>query len=139
MRLTRFTDYGLRMLMIMAKEPDRLHATQEIASRLGLSRHHLQKIVQTLVDHGVLETQRGLAGGARLAKHPSALRLGILIDILERDQALVECLKPDGGGLCNLDMGCRLKTRLKRAEQRFIEDLNQSTLADIAITSRLAA
>ena len=132
MRLTSFTDYGLRMLMVMAREPERLYSTQEIAEMLALSRHHLQKIVQTLADAGVLETQRGVAGGARLAKAPSAYRLGALVNILERDQTLVECLSPEQGA-CSLEGGCRLKSRLKRASRRFIDDLNQSTLADIAL------
>lgn len=45
MRLTSFTDYGLRMLMRMAGEPDRAFSTAELAGDFGLSRHHLAKIM----------------------------------------------------------------------------------------------
>ena len=46
MRLTAFTDYGLRMLMRMAGEPDRAFSTADLAADLGLSRNHLAKIMQ---------------------------------------------------------------------------------------------
>lgn len=137
MRLKSFTDYGLRMLMLMAQDPTRLYSAQELADALSLSRNHLQKIIQTLADAHIVETQRGVSGGARLVKAPAAIRLGTLVDMLERDQALVECLKPDAKGLCSIEIGCRLKSRLKRAERRFIDDLNQSTLADIALAAHV--
>lgn len=52
MRLTSFTDYGLRMLMRMARAPDRPFSTAELADEFGLSRHHLTKIMQRLVRGG---------------------------------------------------------------------------------------
>jgi len=48
MRLTSFTNYGLRMLMRMASASDRAFSTAELADELGLSRHHLTKIMQRL-------------------------------------------------------------------------------------------
>ena len=45
MRLTAFTDYGLRALMRLAGEPERLFTTEEIAREFDISRHHLTKVV----------------------------------------------------------------------------------------------
>ena len=48
MRLTSFTDFGLRMLMRMASAPDRAFSSAELAAEFDLSRHHLAKIMQRL-------------------------------------------------------------------------------------------
>jgi len=132
MRLTNFTDYGMRMLMRMASEPSRTYSASELAFELNLSRHHLQKIIQRLADGGILTTQRGNSGGVRLAHAPSNFRVGEVVSLLERDQSLVECLA-DTLCSCSLETGCRLKARLRRAERAFIDDLNKTTLQDIAL------
>ena len=71
MRLTSFTDFGLRMLMRMAADPSRANSTAELAEALGLSRNHLAKIIQHLARAGLIETRRGGGGGAVLARPAS--------------------------------------------------------------------
>lgn len=135
MRLTSFTDYGLRMLMRMAAAPDCSLSTAQLSEEFGLSRHHLAKIMQRLVEAGVVTTRRGSGGGARLVTAPQNLKLGDLVEILEDGQALVECFA-SGGGNCSIVRHCRLRNRLQSAGKAFLADLNQSTLADISLATR---
>ncbi|MEM8552954.1 MAG: Rrf2 family transcriptional regulator [Pseudomonadota bacterium] len=132
MRLTSFTDFGLRALMRMAGEPDRPHSTAEIAAEFGISRNHLTKAIQTLAAAGIVETKRGTGGGAVLARRPDQLRLGDIVSVLERKSALVECFQ-SGGGACAITASCRLKAILGSAQLRFLADLNAHTLADCAL------
>lgn len=132
MRLTSFTDYGLRMLMRMASAPERAFSTADLAREFGLSRNHLSKIMQRLARAGVVETRRGGGGGATLARPPEALRLGALVALLEEDQPIVACFAEGASG-CTIEPCCRLKARLRSAERAFIADLDQATLADIAL------
>jgi len=133
MRLTAFTDYGLRMLMRMASAPERAFSTAELADEFGLSRNHLAKIMQKLAHGGFVATRRGGGGGAMLARPADQIRLGALVEALEDGYPLVECFAADGGN-CSIDGQCRLKARLRAAESRFLQDLDRSTLADIALT-----
>ncbi|MBY6163750.1 MULTISPECIES: RrF2 family transcriptional regulator [Roseobacteraceae] len=132
MRLTSFTDYGLRMLMRLASAPDRAFSTADLAEEFQLSRNHLIKIMQKLGRAGLVQTRRGGGGGATLAHAPEEIRLGDVVRVLEEGQALVECFQPNGGD-CTINGCCRLKTRLRVAEMAFIENLNRSTLADVAL------
>ncbi|RMF38245.1 MAG: Rrf2 family transcriptional regulator [Alphaproteobacteria bacterium] len=132
MRLTSFTDYGLRMLMRMASAPDRAFSSAELAEEFGLSRNHLAKIMQRLSRAGYVRTRRGGGGGAMLARPVGDIRLGRLVAVLEKGQPLVECFAT--GGDCSIDGCCRLKARLRAAEAAFLADLDRSTLADIALT-----
>lgn len=131
MRLTAFTDFGLRALMRLAGEPDRSFTTDEIATEFELSRHHLIKVVQGLAEAGYVHTQRGAGGGFRLARPAEAITLGQVVRDLERDQPMVECFRADGGA-CVLTPQCRLRKRLAAAREAFLDELDATTLAECA-------
>ena len=132
MRLTSFTDFGLRALMRMASEPDRAFSTADLAAEFDLSRNHLTKIMAALAQAGIVATRRGGGGGAVLARAPGDIRLGEVVRLLEAGQPLVECFQASGGD-CSITGCCRLKARLRNAEAAFLADLDRSTLADLAL------
>jgi Rrf2 family nitric oxide-sensitive transcriptional repressor len=132
MRLTSFTDFGLRMLMRMASAPERAYSTAEMADEFGLSRHHLTKIMQRLAQGGIVATRRGGGGGATLACGPHEVTMGSVVRLLEGGQALVECFAATGRN-CTIIGCCRLSACLRSAEAVFLADLDRSTLADIAL------
>ncbi|MGV8987147.1 MAG: Rrf2 family transcriptional regulator [Cypionkella sp.] len=132
MRLTSFTDYGLRALMRMASAPERAFSTAELAAEFALSRNHLTKIIAALAQAGIVTTRRGGGGGAVLARPADQIKLGDIVRVLEAGQALVECFA-SGGGDCTVTGCCRLKGRLRSAEAAFLADLDRSTLASIAL------
>ena len=129
MRLTSFTDFGLRALMRLAAQPERLFTTDEIATEFSISRNHLTKVVRDLAAHGFVITQRGSGGGFRLARPPQEIVIGEVVRSLEARQALVECFRADGGH-CALTPKCRLKSRLAKARDAFLRELDATTLAE---------
>jgi len=129
MRLTAFTDFGLRALMRLAGEPDCSFTTDEIANEFAISRHHLVKVVRRLAEAGYVRTQRGAGGGFQLARPAQAITLGEVVRDLENDQPLVECFRADAGN-CVLTPHCRLRKRLAAAREAFLNELDATTLAD---------
>jgi Rrf2 family transcriptional regulator, nitric oxide-sensitive transcriptional repressor len=128
MRLTTFTDYGLRALILLAdKNPEILSATT-ISDHFGVSRHHMAKVLQELAAAGFVEGLRGAQGGVRLARDPRDIRIGDVVRALD-DQPLVECFS-EGGSNCALLPRCRLKGMLYRAQQGFMRELDRFTLSD---------
>ena len=134
MRLTTLTDYAMRLLMHVARHPDRLCTIAEIARAHGISEAHLMKVTHQLALAGWIETVRGKGGGMRLAQAPADIRLGAVVHSVEPDFRLVECF--DGGSACQLDGRCRLTGILDGALQGFLAHLDQYTLADILTPSR---
>ena len=131
MRLTAFTDFGLRALMRLAGEPDRRFTADEIAGEFGISRHHLTKVIGALAAAGIVATRRGAGGGFRLARAANETTLGEVVRLLEARTALVECERADGGA-CVLAPECRLKGRLDIAREAFLRELDRTTLDDCA-------
>jgi len=134
MRLTAFTDLGLRALMRMAGEPRRQFTTDEIADEFAISRNHLVKIVRALGVAGFVTTKRGVNGGIRLARDPRDISIGAVVRSLERKEALVECFREDGGN-CRLTAACRLRHYLASARESFLASLDGTSLADCAYPS----
>ena len=128
MRLAERSDYGLRVLMLLAVSPESL-TVAEMSQRLAVSHHHLVKVVQWLRDADLLTTVRGRGGGVRLARAPEDIRIGEVVRATEPDFAVAECFRPEGA--CVLARGCRLAGLLQRGVDAFLTTLNGATLADL--------
>jgi len=130
MRLTKHTDYSLRVLVYLGVRPGRVATIEEVADAYTISRNHLMKVVHRLATHGIVETQRGRHGGFRLARDPSAIGLGAVVRITEPDFAVVECMDPHGDG-CVIYGGCALRGALHDATNAWFAVLDRYTLADL--------
>ena len=131
MRLTLHTDYALRLLMLLALEPDELHTIEEIASRYHISRNHLMKVTQTLASAGFVDSLRGRGGGLRLAKPAGEISLGDVVRATEDGFNLVECFDRKTN-TCVVAPVCGLRGPLEEALLAFLAALDRYSLADFA-------
>lgn len=129
MQLTIFTDYGLRTLMYLAAQPEKLCSVREIAEHYAISRNHLVKVVHRLSQLGYVASIKGRGGGIRLACDPHKLKLGELVRKLEPNMQIVECFDPETNS-CTVVSACHLRHLLRKASQSFLLSLNEHTLAD---------
>lgn len=129
MRLTKHSDYALRVLLYVASAEGRQVSTEEVSAAFKISSHHLVKVVGKLGKAGFLEIKRGRLGGFRLARPAEDIRLGAVVEATEPDFAFVACLEP-GNQSCVLTGSCGLVRPLREAQQAFIAALDNYTLAD---------
>ncbi len=128
MQLTHYTDYGLRVLMFLALQPDRALVTiSEIAEHFEIPRNHLIKVVQRLGQLGYVATVRGKGGGLRLGMEPQDVVIGQVVRDMESTLDIVDCGKPP----CPLQGDCTLKSILNQAKAAFLQALDQHTLAEL--------
>jgi len=130
MQITRFTDYSLRVLMLLGLYPNRLVTIEEIAQRHGISHEHLRKIVHRLAVLGYIESVRGRHGGLRLALAPEDINLGEVVRDFETDMKIVECFATDAGE-CPIESCCRIQPIFQEALGAFLDVLDSHTLSDI--------
>ncbi|AKG03838.1 Rrf2 family transcriptional regulator [Salimicrobium jeotgali] len=131
MRLKKYTDYALRVLMFTAvKEDGELASKKEISAAFGISMNHLAKIVHELQKSGYVETVRGRNGGIRLARPPEDINVGAVVRVMEDDFNLFECFSCDTD-YCVISPVCKLKSITGRALREFLRVLDAYTLADI--------
>lgn len=128
MRLTRFTDFGLRALMLLARCDGGMLTAVQVADHFGVSRHHMAKVLRQLAAGGFVESMRGPLGGVRLARPAADVSVGAVVRLLEGVDPMVDCEGP--GEPCRLRAGCQLPWMLRDAEARFLAELDRYTLAD---------
>jgi len=109
--------------------PDKLTVGQ-LSEAYGISAHHLLKVVHELAALGYVETIRGKAGGARLAKRPEEICIGTVVRQIETDLGLAPCLRRKEVP-CVIAPSCRLKQVLTRATECLLSELDRHTLADL--------
>lgn len=128
MRLTRFSDIGLRVLMYLARESRSPSITvAEVATQFDIPHNHLVKVVGAMAKFGWIDAVRGRNGGIRLAAGPGEIRIGVVLRALEGDQEAVDC---EGIG-CRLAGDCALRDALRRGIEAFYKSMDDYTLADI--------
>jgi Rrf2 family nitric oxide-sensitive transcriptional repressor len=133
MRLTVFSDYALRVLLVLATRTDALVTIADVASAFEISEAHLTKVAHVLGKTGWIATVRGRNGGMRLEVDPRKLKLGEVVRRLEADFALVECFGADNR--CVLTGGCGLERALQLALEAYFAELDRYTLADLVNAS----
>ncbi|EAQ67074.1 hypothetical protein MED121_14144 [Marinomonas sp. MED121] len=128
MRLTAFTDFGLRTLMYLTSIPtEQLSSVPEVARVYGASQNHFVKVIGQLTKLGYVQSIRGKNGGIRLAKKAEDINIGKVIRELENHLDAVNCTKP----VCQIASCCELKHALALAMEAFLSTMEQYSLADI--------
>ncbi|XBS69035.1 Rrf2 family transcriptional regulator [Acerihabitans sp. KWT182] len=130
MKLTRYTDYALRVIIYLGSRDDGLSSIAEISALYDISRNNLMKVVQDLAHLGYIETIRGRAGGIRLGRPAREINLGTLIRHTEKSLAMVDC------SACVIAPVCGLPGVLNEATQAFFAVLDNYTLADLLVQRR---
>ena len=131
MKLTRFTDYSLRVLIYLAAEPGRRATIAEIAQAFEISEHHLTKVVHFLGKGGWLANVRGKGGGLGLARPPEQIGIGRVVRETEGLVVPAECFDHSQAS-CRIVRACVLKHALREATDAFHAVLDRYTLADLA-------
>ncbi|MEX2453537.1 MAG: Rrf2 family transcriptional regulator [Rhodospirillaceae bacterium] len=127
MRLTRYTDYSLRVLIHLALHDDRLCSIGEIAGAYAISHDHLRKVVHALARAGFVETVRGRGGGIRLARPPEAISVGEVVRLTEEGFALADCVS------CSLSPACGLTGVLAQGAAAMLEVFDGYCIADLIV------
>lgn len=125
MQLTQHTDFGLRLLIVLARS-DAPISLPAFSAQQGLSYHHVAKVAQALVSEGFARSQRGRSGGIALARSPEDIRVGEVVRKLERGMRLADCAR------CVLRTNCALSNILAEALAAFLAVLDRYTLAEVS-------
>ena len=129
MKLSRYSDYALRILIHLALHPDRLISIRQIADIYGISQNHLMKIAQDLGHAGVIQTVRGRNGGLRLARPAKEITIGEVVRRTETRGPIIDCSG------CLIAPGCGLPPMFAEAQEAFMSVLDRYSLSDAAMRS----
>ncbi len=92
--LTQRSRYGLRAMLLLAKEPKGAHPVpmSRIAREAQVPRKFLEIILTELRGAGLVESTRGKQGGFLLTQPPHLISFGDIIRVIEGPLALIPCV-----------------------------------------------
>jgi len=136
MKLTRFTDYSLRMLIYLASVPGERATIAQVAAAYQISEHHMVKVVHMLGKAGVLKNTRGKGGGVALARPAAEINIGFVVRQTEGPALPAECFDRSGNACCIAGV-CRLQHLLRESVDAFYRVLDRYSLEDLRIDPRV--
>ncbi len=136
MKLTQYSDLGLRLMMYLAHRYGEPVTIQEMSDRFAVSRNHMVKISHQLTCSGLIESARGRNGGVRLAEPPEHISVEQVLRATEDNFDLVECFNA-AQSHCILSDICKLSGVMDTALAAFFSVLGQTTLADLVENGKI--
>ncbi len=138
MQLKLKTDYGLRVLLYLARQAQGAAdwravdpvSSETVAQAFAISKEHIVKVVQALARHGWVTTRAGRGGGLQLAADPDTIDVGDVVTALEGRDGVLDCVAEPG--VCVLEPGCRLRRLLIEAESAFYDTLTGTSVGALA-------
>ena len=126
MRLTRFTDYSLRVLIYLGQNTENRVTIQQISEAYDISKNHLMKVVSNLTRLQFVVAQRGPGGGIQLNRLPGEIRLSEVIRNTEK-----HLQQHDFSDTGESTADARLNSFLQYAIETYLDALACFTLADV--------
>lgn len=130
MRLSTRARYGTRLMLELALNFKRGNIfLKDIARKEELSEKYLSHLVIPLKASGLINSSRGAHGGYMLAKPPSRITIKEIVQILEGNISLVECVK--NPSVCSRVSKCATRDIWVKLDEKVSEVLSAITLKDL--------
>ena len=122
--------HAVRALAALAALPAGAYVgAAEIAEQIGAPRNYLGKLLKTLADAGLVESQKGKGGGFRLARRPERISILEVVEPIDHVSRWSGCFL--GGPRCADRAPCAVHERWGKVRDVYLHFLQQTTLADL--------
>ena len=123
--ITREADYAIRAVLYLSSQSNgRLVATSELADEMLVPYRFLRRIVQRLVESGLVHAQRGKGGGVRLTRPCQEITLLDVMQIID-PKALCVNLCLDDPEACKRAPFCSVRPCLDALQSRIAAELKR--------------
>ena len=131
MRITLESDYALRILTAMAGY-DEVTDAKTISNDTSVTLRFTLKILNKLVQGGLVQSYKGSKGGYKLKDSPDNLTLKQVIELIDGPIAIARCLDSDEGCSLNCDKSaCDYHHIFDIISIELASKLNKITISDV--------
>ena len=129
MEITRRTDYAIRILMALARSGGGPVSVRVLAESQDVPYAFARGIQRDLAAAGLVESRRGAAGGAVLAREPGDITL---LDVVHATQASSSCaVCTNDPTWCSRMNGCSVHRVWREADEMMAGYLGSKSLAGL--------
>ncbi|MAD91812.1 MAG: SUF system Fe-S cluster assembly regulator [Gammaproteobacteria bacterium] len=132
LRISKLTDYGTVLLAYLATNQLTVSSATEVAEATGITIPTVSKLLKLLARSGLINSSRGINGGYRLSKDPSAISAAHIIYALEGPITITEC--SGDRYKCEYESECSVSGSWQRINILIKEVLDGVSLKDLIET-----
>jgi len=130
LELTRRTDYAVRAMIALARQPDETLSSTELSESTHIPVRFVTQVMSNLVRADLVSAVIGRSGGYRLGSDPESVSVLSIVEAVEGDVRRQHCTLR--GGPCQVFEPCEIHHVFSGAQEAFIAQLASSTLAAVA-------
>ena len=130
LELTRRTDYAVRAMIVLARNPNETLSSAELSQRTHIPVRFVTQVMSNLVREELVSAVIGRSGGYRLSSDPESVSVLAIVQAVEGDVRRQHCTLR--GGPCQRFEPCEIHHVFSGAQEAFIAQLEASTLASVA-------
>jgi len=131
MQITRATDYAVRVLIHLATLPESSRvAAPVLAQAIRAPESFVSKVLQQLVQRGLISSHRGAGGGFQLAVLPGNVSLLDVVEMMEGPVQVNLCL--EGEAACDFSSWCGAHPIWNEAQTALKNVLASASIARLA-------
>jgi Rrf2 family protein len=131
MKVTRASDYAIRSLIYIAKKPNgTVFMRSELSKICDIPDSFLGKILQNLAKADILSSERGKKGGFRLNKPTNFITVYDVIQAIEGELSLNECIFDDN--FCGIVNTCSAHKMWGDIQDTMMKKLKSYTISQLA-------
>ncbi len=124
-------EYGLQAILYLASQNDKkFFSAREIANDLKIPKEFVSKILQSLVEFGIVGSQKGKHGGFYLNKKPDKIKLIDIVEAIDGLELFTTCVLgfPD----CSPDRPCPVHSEWGRIRSMVYDMLSNQTINNLS-------
>jgi Rrf2 family protein len=127
--INRDVDYAARALVFMARANKPTVSVAQMREEVGVAGPFLRKIMQELHGAGIVHALKGKGGGFALARAPENITLKQLMDALQGEVKLHDCVFLQR--ICKHHSACILRHKIAAMEARLLSDIAAVNIKDL--------
>ena len=135
MRINKLTDYGIVvMTKIAAEKSNEIYTAREISESTNIPLPTVTRLLKTLSNNGLLDSQRGSQGGYSLAKSSDNISIASIIETFEGPISLTEC--STSSCECSYESNCNAEEPWQKINDTVKNALESISLNEMAGNSK---
>jgi Rrf2 family protein len=128
-KLSKTSEYALRILSFMAKDKDKVYSAKILVENLKISDKYLRSLMTNLSKQGFIKSLQGREGGYVFAKELKDIYFLDIIQAIEGTKKFFGCIM--GFESCDCQNPCILHNSLVKLREDFVLTISKKSLADI--------
>ena len=129
MRLSKTSEYAIRILSFMAKNENELFTAKYLIEKLKISDKYLRRLMTNLSKAGLIKSVQGKNGGYSFARKADEIFISNIIDAVEGYEKYLGCIL--GFEVCSDENPCSMHNVWAKTRDELLKTFNETSLKQL--------